>query len=284
MGFKLLVIGSKGSPFVNRMIALVDELMFNVHHVDETLLASSSPDDIWPSSAPSLVIVLDEMSALSEPRRTQAFEFFADKCREHGVPMLLRSSFHVLAGQTLDSPINETVVLREQANRSQGLLLESIVCKAPKHLIIRTGWVMDDPEYGLFSMFLPKLFKAETIFPSDHHFGRPVYVRNVCDTLVAMIQQVLSGADNWGVLHFSASDQCSEAEFVDYLVRMVNTEFSGKVLMPEIASVEDDRKVMPENGNLIGVRCTDNFGIQLQSWRNGLKQELAQYLKRHGLG
>jgi len=144
------------------------------------------------------------------------------------------------------------------------------------------SWVFGGEEDNVLSVLVDKLLKGESISVSDHDYGRPVNLQFVANIVLTVVQQVLCGAENWGVFHVHAADKCSEAELCDVVVRLINSEIKEKVNMPAVAGVDDNRRLLAGNAMLMGRRCTDNFGIQWPSWRKGLKGQINTLLTRAG--
>ena len=102
----------------------------------------------------------------------------------------------------------------------------------------------------------------------------------IAKTIVAMVQQILCGAENWGVFHVHTSDNCSEAEFADAVARLLRGE---GLCVSELAITKEPWPCSVERpALLLGRRCTDNFGVQQRSFRVGLKGSVQRWITENG--
>lgn len=145
----------------------------------------------------------------------------------------------------------------------------------PRSIVLRLPWLLDSPD-GIIYGAANALLKPETIKVSDAWRGTPVFVDDVVRVIIAIVQQILCGAENWGVLHFHSSDSCSEAEFIDYVARVLHRK--GCSVAP-ISVTKTEQRIFPGNGWLVGHRCTNSFGVQFRSWRQGTKRKIEQWLE-----
>lgn len=155
---------------------------------------------------------------------------------------------------------------------------EAPIAQLHKHLLLRHSWLLDGDNNSLFDRFIPKLVRGDPFWVSDHDFGTPVSVQFLARVIFALVQQIFAGANNWGVFHVHSADTCSEAEFCDHLVRQLQKELDIEIRFPSVAGAGDDRRALSGNAYLQGRRITDNFGVQLPTWRRGFARVLRDWL------
>lgn len=176
------------------------------------------------------------------------------------------SSYQVSHGEQ-DIPEPDTplgVALREA---------EASFLQVPRGIVLRLSWVFDEPN-GLLEAVCKGLQTA-SIAVSDSCRGCPTSLADTARAIVAIVQQISCGAENWGVMHFRSSDSCSEAEFADGVVKIMKKAGcpTGAVNVVPI-----EQRLMPSSGWLAGQRCTNNFGIQLRSWRHMIQHPVSAWL------
>lgn len=213
-----------------------------------------------------------------------AFTVLAEACRAKGIPLIQISSYRVYGESYLNVSPEEKDFPDPEDDFGKGLvLLEQAAARVEKHITLRLSWLLDG-KCSLFEGTVKDVIECKPLIASDHKFGRPVSVSFVSLTIVALIQQVLSGAENWGIFHLHSSDLCSEAEFCDHLNRFLSTELDKDLDMPEIATKGDERCIFVGSANIQGRRITNDFGVQLPSWRSGFRRLLKTWIDQKQLG
>ncbi len=221
-------------------------------------------------------------SAAEADHEREVLPLVINNCVDLNVPLLHFSSFRVFGKTVSPGELGEELVPKPRDDYGKKLLeLERLVSQVEKHMILRVSWLLDGGPSGMLDKIIPKLLSRTPFFVSDHDFGCPVNSRRLAQVLLAKIQQILCGSDNWGVFHIRSSDSCSEAELCDSLVRLLSSLTEKEIDLPLVAGKGDDRRMLVGNALLAGTRSTDNFGIQLQSWRKGLKVLVRDYVQKY---
>ena len=287
MGFKLAVLSRNQVRLMEDLTTKFEELPYEFIDLGE-FDSKDKLESFWQENTPNIVMSLPSFSK-EEGESEQCLDsaymsqlaWLAERCAKDDTPLIHLSSYRVFGFDSELNLIDETAIPNGVSGVENTLLdMELLLKQVPRHLILRTSWVVDQELTGLLDIILPRLLEHdESLVVSDHNYGSPVYSWSIADALIAIVQQILCGADNWGYFHFHSSDRCSEAEYVDNLVRVLQSDFEQAVVMPEVAGVDDDRRLITGEASLVGQRCTDGFGIQLLSWRIGLKSELRRWLE-----
>ncbi len=204
----------------------------------------------------------------------------AAACSERDIPFLHFSSYRVFGAASDQGPLDESRMPEPADDYGRHLLaLESKAATVRKHLILRVSWVFGGDVENICATLIPQLLRGAPVYVSDHDFGCPVSLPYVAGVVRALMQQILCGADNWGVFHLRSSDRCSEAEFCDVVVRILSGELGYDVSMPSVAPQGDSRRLLQGSAELSGDRITRNFGIQRASWRKRLKVIVQNYVE-----
>ena len=231
-------------------------------------------------STPSLLLNLPyDPDIVDFDKEVRCLKSLAEYCNQKQIPLVHFSNYLVF-GETYSSEgYDEYSQADIESNRQTNmLLLESEASRVEQHMIIRLGWLLDGGANCIFDKFVLSMIKGEKVVASDHHYGSPISVNFVIDSLIAIVQQVLCGANNWGVFHLFGADNCSEAEICEHLMRLLKNEFDLSLSEPEIHTLGSKTRAFVGSANLRGQRATDNFGIQKPSWRSGLRLNVEKYL------
>lgn len=289
MAYKLLILGDMNSRVVELLMTRFEELPYTINQLSDADFQSDTLHDYWQTNQPSIVIHVPNLSApdtelaASITHIQQVIQY----CEQSNTPIIQLSSYKVFgeaaSAQLVDEADPKSIpdIIADQRVAQ----FERVVSGIEAHVILRSSWVVDDPENGLLEAIMPHLVEEgrASVVVSDQNYGAPVFSRSIADAIIAIVQQILCGAENWGIFQFHSADSCSEAEFTDHLVRMIRGEFELDCDVPDVTAVEDSRRLMSGNAYLKGRRLTDGFGIQMLSWRNGLKGEVKRWLASHAI-
>jgi len=242
----------------------------------------------------SVVLVINTLGWSEAPdvaeqvRLVSSARGLALACLKANVVPLHLSSYLVFGGEnksTYDewdkpSPLGPAGRAYLDAERSFERHLNEYIC-------LRAGWVLDSQEGSSFSRILSHLTRVGGSFETGHRRrGAPVSIEVVGRVVLAMVKQILCGAENWGVFHCASSDPCTVAEFTDALAAILEQE---GCLKGEWSIAEPHREVAKQGGtvrpepdsSVLSVRRSrDNFGVQAVSWRKGLKGLVKLWLER----
>lgn len=259
---------------------------------EESSLELIFPDDLDWSDAPALTAYCQRVlpcavvnyspgsSCCSEEE--QVLNSLSQACSDCSIPLVHFSSYRVFEGELEEGELDEASIPDSQDEYGKHLQsLEKLCATVSQHLILRLSWVLGGEQENILDHFIPKVMPGQQVTVSDHDFARPVSVSSLANIAHAVIRQVLCGAQNWGVFHIRSSDKCSEAEFSDALVRILQSDFSYLAELPAVSEVGNKGRLLSGNALLEGDRITRNFGVQCISWRKGLKALVQNYIERN---
>lgn len=207
--------------------------------------------------------------------KPKAATTLADVCKSFDSTVIHLSSHEVFGSHLPSEPYGEshTPVPTTDLGIAQ-LEAENRFSLVARAIVFRVSWLLDAPD-GLLAELCRMLLQQDQINTTDQWRGSPVFIDCAATAIVAIIKQILCGAENWGVFHYHASDSCSEAELADLLTRLLSKE-GKQVAQANIVPV--DQRLMTCSGWMEGRRCTDDFGVQLRSWRKGVKAKVLAWL------
>lgn len=263
--------------------ATLEDLPYEIVVQDDALASNPAAKEQWLVSVrPNAIISLlpSTLADIDDAYLEQVSQVVA-YCAVNNVPIIQVSSYRVFGEGYSVTALQEDAEPGAQDELGVRLnKLEALYANLSQKIIVRTGWLLNSAVDSVFAQLIPPLLERDSkLVVSDHHFGCPLPKEFLAKALVAMSQQILCGAENWGVFHLHSADSCSEAELGDQLVRVFNADYQQDLQLPTVASKDDSRYHFVGSANILGRRCTDNFGIQLPTWRKGFKNLVAQWLK-----
>lgn len=284
MAFKIL------SWYPNRELEVVlaaslEDLPYEIVAQDESIAADLPSKLQWLEGVRPNAIVSLLPASLSDidDEYLEQVQAVVDYCASKSVPIIQVSSYRVFGEGYSVTALSEEA--EPSANDALGVALnrlEAMYAGLSSKVILRAGWVLNSAVDSVFSQLIPPLIHRDSqLVVSDHHFGCPLPKEFLAKAVTAISQQILCGAENWGVFHLHSADSCSEAELGDQLVRLFNADYQQDIQLPTVASKDDSRNHFVGSANILGRRCTDNFGIQLPTWRKGFKGLVAGWLKNN---
>jgi dTDP-4-dehydrorhamnose reductase len=150
------------------------------------------------------------------------------------------------------------------------------------YILLRVSWVLDIIGESVFRRLLQDLVtEGPTLEVTHQRRGSPISSQEISKVISAMVNQVLCGADNWGVFHLASGDPCSSAEFTEAVAEILDRE-GALTRQWRVESLTDEELAAqgePDSAALTVRRCRDNFGYQVRSWRQGLTSLIRNWLE-----
>ncbi|WP_193166362.1 sugar nucleotide-binding protein [Microbulbifer hainanensis] len=190
--------------------------------------------------------------------------------------LLHLSSYQVFAGGARKRYDEEDEPAPSSEAGLQWLACEQALVECRTLSILRLGWMIDRNEDALLGRILRGLVARQPISLDDQSRGSPVTVNDLTRVVVAMAQQLASGAPTAGIYHYGASDTCTALEFAREVVERAQS-FYDEDLEVQLSALpeEEDASVVLACG-----KVRDVFGIQQRSWRQGLTRQVELWLER----
>lgn len=266
----------------NVFASQIDELPFELVALDSSKYNRENIDELKNLNPKVVVNFLPDSREHWGQSYIEGARVLAELAQINHIPFIQVSSYVVFGDERLEQPVPEDTKPSAIDEYAKFLAeLEAIATGTEHGIVLRTSWILDACDRSVFSEVASSLLlKKANTFVSDHRFGCPISLQYLVDSMIAIVKQVLCGADNWGIFNLCSADSCSEAEIADHLVRLLNTDYGQDVVLPDVAAEHDNRSVMPFNANLAAQRVTDCFGIQLPTWRKGFKMNFKQWLEQ----
>lgn len=229
--------------------------------------------DYFSEQHPSLALILCDPNVVSEDGVLPIpfVSSIVSECQERNIPLIGMSSHRVFGRQACVSAIRESVSPTpaiEEVDAQSWLKYEELISVVSDHILVRSSWLLDGGETSLLRLLGEPLLDINVVSlaASDKAKISPVTQATLLNTLVALIHQILCGAENWGVFHLASADAGTELEVMSRLRERLCGDNDGD--QSSLASSEGTAG-FGGAGFLKGERLTLDFGVQLSSWRSG---------------
>ncbi|MES2673900.1 MAG: sugar nucleotide-binding protein [Pseudomonadota bacterium] len=198
-------------------------------------------------------------------------------CASLGVPLLHFSSYKVF-GNDHKSSHSEKDVPAPLGSVGQAFFAaeQAIEHSSAKAVVLRLGWVIGSYGDNIFTRLLELICAQQAIQANTRLRGAPTLLSDVARVAVAVVKQIVSGAENWGVMHYCSGDALTEAEFGELLVQLLAQQ---QLLGQDVNFTLYDQ--VPADEPISAVlgcrRIRDGFGVQVRPWRPSLLPLVKQW-------
>jgi len=206
----------------------------------------------------------------------------AQACSSPDIPVIHFSSYRVFDGSP-KSGHSERDQPEPQSDQGRAwLAAEEALASSGKErwLVLRLSWILTGRGTGLLTRFLSAARAGEPVRANARLRGAPTLLSDVVRVVVAIIQQIDCGAENWGLMHYASGQACNQAELAEAVLRVLAEQRPDWALPP----VERDDALPdlePVSAVLSCRRLRDAFGIHARDWEPGLKPLVQQWLHTH---
>jgi dTDP-4-dehydrorhamnose reductase len=155
----------------------------------------------------------------------------------------------------------------------------------PRHLIMRTSWVMGGHGSNFAKTILRKAAECDELRVVDDQVGAPTSAALLADLTAHLVRQLHRGPGPFpfGTYHVSASGETSWHALAQYVIQQATD--AGHVLKATPASVRPIASrdfaaaaPRPANSRLDTSRFQRSFDLQLPHWQHGIQRVLQHIL------
>lgn len=197
-------------------------------------------------------------------------------CQRSGVPYLYVSSSRVFSGQLdrayseEDEPDSEETVGQLLAE-AEKLVRES--CE--RHLVLRLGPVFSYEGTNLITQMLGPMLEGGSLVLDNNLRGCPVAAADGARVVSAVLDQLGTGIEPWGIFHYGSSDTATYYEFAEALLASASqfSEFSSSVVQLE----QEPEGLAPLSRMLDCAKIRNTFAIKQVPWRNAMADIVKQF-------
>jgi dTDP-4-dehydrorhamnose reductase len=200
-------------------------------------------------------------------------------CQRNNISYLYVSSSRVFSGKLdrryneEDTPDNEEVVGKLLASAEQVVM---DVCQ--HHLILRLGPIFSYEGTTLITQLLGPMSEGDSLILDNNLRGCPVAAPDGARVVSALLDQLGTGLEPWGIYHYGSSDTATYYEFAEALLAAASQfhEFSSAAVQLE----QEPQGLLPLNRALDCAKIRNTFAIRQLPWRNSMGDVVRFYYQR----
>jgi dTDP-4-dehydrorhamnose reductase len=199
----------------------------------------------------------------------QRCHWVAKACQRTDTAYLYVSSSRVFSGQ-LDRPYTEEDEPDNEEPTGQLLVrAEQLVGETcARHLILRLGPIFSSEGINLITQMLDPLREGGSLILDNNLRGSPVAADDGARVILALLDQLSTGVEPWGIYHYGSSDKATYYEFAEALLASASQFFE---LSSSAVQLEREPEGMrPLDRTLACSKILNTFAIQQVSWRSAI--------------
>ncbi len=203
----------------------------------------------------------------------------AKACQRTKIVYLYASSSRVFSGQ-LDRPYTEEDYPDNE--ETVGLLLASaeqlVRDSCERHLILRMGPIFSHEGTNLITQMLGPMGRGGSLMLDNNLRGCPVAADDGARVVSALLDQLGTGVEPWGIYNYCSSDTATYYEFAEALLASASqfSEFSPAAVQLE----REPDGLAPLNRALNCSKIRNTFAIKQVSWRSAIADIVKQYYEQ----
>ncbi|MCL6264736.1 dTDP-4-dehydrorhamnose reductase [Craterilacuibacter sp. RT1T] len=249
------------------------------------------PDIIVNAAAYTAVDQAESKQALAFALNAAAPELMARWAGAHGALMVQYSTDYVFDGSKSGRYVESDVPGTRMIYGASKLAGEqAVLAHAPRSLVLRVGWLFSAFGNNFLHTILRLALERTSLSIVADQIGTPTSTQLVADVTAHMLSASLSGklSEPWGIYHVAAAGEASWHEYARHIVHELTLD-GVKLACAEadvraIGSSEWPTPALrPANSRLDCSKLTQNFGLNLPHWHEGVSYALAQLLRSGAL-
>lgn len=206
-------------------------------------------------------------------------QWVAKCCKRDDICYLFVSSSRVFSGRLDrfynegDTPDSEEEVGRLLAN-AEAVVRE--YCR--RYLILRLGPIFASDGSNLVTHMLGEMIRGEHLVLDNNLRGCPVASSDGARVISALLDQISTGAELWGIYHYASSEAATYYEFAESILASASqfSEFSPQAV--ELEQLAADAPSL--NRSLECSKIRNTFAIKQLPWRNAIADMVKEYFKQ----
>ncbi|MFN0263118.1 dTDP-4-dehydrorhamnose reductase [Tepidamorphus sp. 3E244] len=203
-------------------------------------------------------------------------KYLAEACEVAGIPILHVSTDYVFDGRKSAPYVESDVANPLSVYGRTKLDGEELLAKAAtRHLILRTAWV-HSPYGSNFVRTMMRLARdRQSVRVVADQVGSPTYAPHLAEAIVQITRRVISNPQNvaWGIYNAAGTGETSWAGFAKEVFRHAKCHDLPVANVVRITSNDYPTAApRPANSRLDCSALKSAFGLQLPSWKQGVKE------------
>jgi dTDP-4-dehydrorhamnose reductase len=200
----------------------------------------------------------------------------AKACQRSKIAYLYLSSSRVFSGE-LDRPYTEEDFPDNAESLGELLAIgeEAVRESCERHLILRLGPIFSKDGPNLITEMLGKMMAGGSLVLDNNLRGCPVAAADGARIISALLDQLSTGVEAWGIYHYCSSDSATYYEFAEALLASASqfSEFSSSAVQLE----QDTQGNEPLNRSMDCSKIRNTFAIKQVPWRSAMADIIKQY-------
>ncbi|MEM9255620.1 MAG: sugar nucleotide-binding protein [Pseudomonadota bacterium] len=202
--------------------------------------------------------------------------WIAKACQRTKTTYLFVSSSRVFSGR-LDRPYIEEDLPDNDESVAQLLVKaeEAVQAACERHILLRFGPVFSSRGTNLISQMLNPLREGGSLILDNNLRGCPVAADDGARVILALLDQLGTGLEPWGVYHYGSSDTATYYEFAEALLASASQffELSSSAVQLE----QEPAGLTPLNRSLNCSKILNTFAIRQVPWRSFIGDLVKRY-------
>jgi len=144
--------------------------------------------------------------------------------------------------------------------------------QAPRHLIVRTGWLFGPYGRSYLNELLEKRGSDEVVFGFDDQRSQPTYQLDFVDALIGLVKQ-----NQTGVWHVASEGEASQFEFGQMVYETLGLDPS---IVKPLRRGAGARAALRPRFSVLDCSKLQQAGISMRPWDEALRSHLASIPKK----
>jgi dTDP-4-dehydrorhamnose reductase len=203
----------------------------------------------------------------------------ASACAELDIPLVHISTDYVFDGSGI-TPwlVTDTPNPKNTYGRSKLKGEHAIIASGCVHVILRTSWVVSAHGSNFVKTMRRLSETRDHITVVDDQIGGPTCARDIAQTCLAIVEQLIQDQSKSGIYHYSGQPNVSWCQFANAIFEQMDC----KTIASPIPTTEYPTPALrPLNSRLDCEATQDTFGIARPFWRDGIKEILRDLEGEH---
>lgn len=245
----------------------------------ERALSEHNPDVVINTAGYTAVDAAEDDEARALALNCEGARLLAESAARRGAAVIQLSTDYVFDGSKAgayresDAPAPRTVYGRSR------LAGEAAVAKAnPRHVILRTGWILSTGPSGFIANVVRRGADTEPLrFVADQR-GSPGYAPDIACAILDVAARMHDRDETdsrWGLYHIANAGSASWHDIASEIAANV-PGLADRAIVAIASSDYPSRAERPRNATLDCARISDAFDIRLRHWRQAVRDAIAR--------
>jgi dTDP-4-dehydrorhamnose reductase len=220
----------------------------------------------------------DGSDPINEPDLKRC-HWVAKACQRNNISYLYVSSSRVFSGER-DRPYSESDMPdnRESVGELLQIAEQAILDSCERHFILRLGPVFSYEGNNIITDMLGHMMEGGSLVLDNNLRGCPVAAADGARVLSALLDQISTGMEPWGIYHYCSSDTATLYEFAEAILAAASqfSDFGSSAVQLERESAQQPSR----NRALSCSKIRNTFAIKQVPWRSAIADLVKTYYQR----